>query len=157
MGSDYRFKLKRRLTESEIEKIWAESRPKISALVARYGDNLPIEDRCTTDPKVLDFIRTKWFLDDSLEKPAASDVTEALWPAFGKLLEHNLGMVWCEIEDNFGVSLSMLYFSTEPTEVYQSISVPPLSYVQKRESIPNAEVFADAVRQIGERLRVHGS
>lgn len=157
MDNDYHFKLRRRLTAAEIEHLWTAAKPKISALVARYGEGLALEGRVATDPMALDFIRTKWFLDDSPEKPPASYLTDALWPAFGRLLEHTLGMVWCEIEDNFGVSLSMVHFRSNASDKYQSISVPPLSYVQKRESIPNAEVFVDAIKLLGEQLRARGA
>jgi hypothetical protein len=51
----------------------------------------------------------------------------------------------------------MIYFSVNPSEKQEMVSVPPLSYVKKREATMNAEVFVDAINLLRKQIRPNRS
>jgi hypothetical protein len=123
----------------------------LELLAQRYARGVDVI-ATSAKPELLDVLRTGWLLDRASDRPTAQFVTETLGDAFGMLLKELLEMTWCEIKDTYGVSISMVKFSGSETDQYAMISVPPHSYVKKREDVMNAEVFTDGVNHLRQTL-----
>jgi hypothetical protein len=57
-------------------------------------------------------------------------------------------MRWCLIKDPLGETVSMVGSDWEGG----TVSVPPFSYVEKREDVQNAEVFVDLLALLAAKL-----
>ena len=145
--SDYQLTVKRKLTDEELSMLWQKHWPVLRDLSARY---LPMVDTSRGIPCRIEFVdglRGSWLLDKREDRPPYSDIVSGAGFAFGLLLAELLGMEWCSIDDSYGEDISLVKFRTRPEATYTRVSVPPFSYVAKRETTQNVEVFADGFRE----------
>jgi hypothetical protein len=144
-----RFEVLRKFTNDDLADLESKFGPKLASLRIRYASDLSMGSEMLDNPQYLDVLRTAWFLDRRWLKPSAKTVTGALGYAFGCLLGRQLNMDWCEIRDSYGEALSMVYLSGggDPTAP-ERVSFPPFNYIEKRETIGNAEVFQDGLRTV---------
>jgi hypothetical protein len=148
MKSEYTFEVIRELANDEISSLVNDSYPALVAVSSRYLPEIDLKSGFPCTPEYLDAIRTSWLLDKHEGKPPYATVIRALWPALGQTLCSNLGLKWCLIKDSFGQTVSMVGADQEGGK----ISVPPYSYVEKREHIQNAEVFVELFSLLSARL-----
>ena len=148
MTSEYTFEVVRELTEEEVSSLAKDRYPSLLAISSRYLPEIDLKTGFPCKPEFLDALRTSWLLDKSKDRPPHVTVIRALGPALGLILHASLGMTWCLIKDTFGESVSMVGSDHDGGR----ISVPPFSYVEKREHVQNAEVFIDLISLLSSRL-----
>ena len=137
--SNYHLDIERELTADEVRLLWHQHFSDLQALSARYVPEIDTSKGFPAKPEYLDVLRTSWLLDQEAGRPPHSVVESGLGFALGLILADLLQMKWCTIIDNQGDTISMV--CTDKTG--NTISVPPFSYVRKRDGVQNAEVFAD--------------
>ncbi len=148
----YSFVVKRALRTDELRTLQERCLPKLTALNRRYAPTIDIAAGFPDKPEYLDLLRTKWLLDESVDRPNFEDVRDVLGFAFGRLLQAKLGMQWHIIEDDLGEEVSLIYEARSPDAKYKQISFPPFSYVEKRRTVMNAEVFVDAFKTLNDMI-----
>lgn len=137
--SNNQFKVERTLTPDDVKSLHHEHFANLQVLSARYVPEIDPAKGFPAKPEYLDVLRTSWLLDQGGDRPSHSVVESGLGFALGQLLAKLLQMTWCTIRDDHGKTLSMIYSD----DAGNTISVPPFSYVQKKECVQNAEVFVD--------------
>ena len=137
--SDYHLDVERALTPDEVAALRHEHFAHLQALSAKYVPEIDPAKGFPAKPEYLDVLRTSWLLDNGADRVAHSVVESGLGFALGLLLADLLQMQWCTILDNHGKTLSMVCTD----DAGSTISVPPFSYVKKKEGVQNAEVFVD--------------
>jgi hypothetical protein len=150
--SDYSYTVKKRMSTDDLLELQSIHYPKLVDLNNRYAPQIDISRGIRREPEYLDLIRGLWLLDNRPNCPPYADVVSGLGFGFGLLLNHIFGMEWCLIEDNFGEDISMIRFRNEAEPTSIEMSVPPFSYVAKREKLQNVEVFADCIAHVRQRI-----
>jgi hypothetical protein len=137
--SNYHLDVERALTTEEVRSLRHQHFADLQALSARYVPEIDPAKGFPAKPEYLDVLRTSWLLDQAADRPPHSVVESGLGFALGLLLADLLQMKWCTILDNQGKTLSMVCTD----DAGNTISVPPFSYVKKKDGVQNAEVFID--------------
>jgi hypothetical protein len=146
--SNYHLDVERALTPDEIRSLRHEHFAHLQALSARYVPEIDPAMGFPATPEYLDALRTSWLLDNAADRLPHSVVESGLGYALGFLLADLLQMQWSTIRDNYGKTLSMVCIDAAGS----TISVPPFSYVKKKEGVQNAEVFFDLFKLLSARL-----
>jgi hypothetical protein len=146
--SEYNLAAKRKLTSEEVASLAEEHWPVLQRLSRRYLPDLDTSNGVPQRAEFLDFIRGKWLLDRSADRPSHDDVVSGVGFGFGLLLNAVLGMEWWLIQDTYGEAVSMVKSQDDAARKYEVVSVPPFNYVAKRRDAQNVEVFADGLREI---------
>lgn len=150
--TEYQLTVKRRLSEEERQALYEKHWPELQRLASRYLPMVDISRGMPYRVEFVDALRGSWLLDKRNDRPPYEDVVSGVGFAFGLLLAEMLAMEWCLIEDSQGESISMVKSANLPEDTYREISVPPFSYVAKREDTQNVEVFADGIRRFEEMI-----
>jgi hypothetical protein len=103
-------------------------------------------------PEVPDIIRGRWLLDSAIDRASYDEIVSGCGFAFGQMLEEQLKMEWCLIEDQWGEELALVAENTHVSQPNSIISFCPFSYTAKREHVQNVEVFVDAYRELQKLL-----
>ena len=141
---EYSFQVLSFLTDEEIAQLHSDCYPFFIRLAERYLPNHVRVDQIPLDAAILDVVRGFWLLDKNPDRPGSSDVVSGVGFAFGQLICTMPGYRWAHITDDYGERTSVVGQSAE----YKDISVPPFSYVEKRENTQNVEVFQDFFKQM---------
>lgn len=137
--SNYHLDIERALSADEVRSLHHQHFADLQALSARYVPEIDPSKGFPAKPEYLDVLRTSWLLDKAADRPPHSVVESGLGFALGLLLAARLQMKWYNILDNSGKVLSMVCTDNAGN----TISVPPFSYVKKKDGVQNAEVFMD--------------
>ena len=148
MTAKYTFEVTHRLTPDEVSSLVKDHYPSLKALHARYTPQIDVSTGVTRRPEYLDAIRTSWLLDHPNHRPPHATLVRALAPALGLLLHDLMGMDWCVIRDSYGETVSMV--GTD--RAGNPASVPPFSYIEKREPLQDGEIFVDLINLLSETL-----
>ena len=142
--SSYTFEIDHYLSEDEIVELADRCYPYLEAISARYAPEIDIEDGFPEKPEYFDVLRTSWLLDKSNDRPPHEDLVAGLGFGFGLLLGARTPLRWCAATDAYGDFVTM---ARDP-EGGPKASVPVFGYVEKRETLQNAEVFVDFFKQV---------
>lgn len=142
--SDYSFDIDHFLSDEEIQALVDECTPSLCTLNLRYAHQVDLALSYPTQPEYLDVIRTSWLLDQEADRPPHEELVKGLGLAFGMLLQQRTPLRWCSIQDTYGDFISMACSGEDPV----AVSVPVFSYVERRETLQNAEVFSDFFKQV---------
>jgi len=142
--SDHSFDIEHFLSPEEIQDLEADCAPSLRRLNQRYTPEVDLSRGYPTKPEYLDVVRTSWLLDAGGDRPQHHEVVKGLGLAFGMLLQQRTGFRWCSVRDTHGTFVSMVRMGDDPARV----SIPVFSYVEKRETLRNAEVFCDFFKQV---------
>ena len=142
--TDYAFELVHPLSEEQGEELRARCRPYLLALAARYVPEIDVSRGFPGKPEFLDVLRTSWRLDDGADRPPHHDVVHGVGWLFGQVLARRTALRWWVARDAGGEFLTLGRRDDEGA----IFSVPPFSYVEKREHLENAEVFCDFFLQM---------
>lgn len=137
-------KLDRFLSGAELRQLLADHMPSLLALNARYTDHIDPANGFPLTPIYIDYLRTTWRLDVSQSRPPENVALAGLGLAFGLLLAACTELRWAIATDDGGQFLTMAKEADGPALV----SVPPFSYVEKRQNMENAEVFQHFFEQV---------
>jgi hypothetical protein len=142
--SDYTFSVLRELSSQEISELEEECRTELDQLLERYFSQYNLAEDFPSSADDFDLVRGSWLLDERGDRPEYSSVVRAVGFGFGQLLATNYGFSWALIQDPYGELISM----TRHTEEYESVSISPFDYVEKREQTQSVEVFKDFFEQV---------
>ncbi|MCC4589949.1 hypothetical protein LL974_02240 [Xanthomonas campestris pv. cannae] len=142
--SKYTFEIEHFLSDHEVAALEAECAPSLRMLNLRYTPAVDLSQGHLLDAEYLDVVRTSWLLDEASDRPEHTMLVEGLGFAFGKLLQQRTALRWCMVRDSYGTFFSMGRMDANPAK----ISVPVFSYVEKRETLMNGEVFSDFFQQV---------
>lgn len=109
--------------------------PSLLALNASYTDHIDPVNSFPLTPIYVDYLRTAWRLDASNDRPPESAAVKGLGLAFGVLLAACTDLCWAIETDDGDPFLTLAREAVEPVLV----SVPPFSYVRKRQDVENAK------------------
>jgi hypothetical protein len=129
----------RKLTDSDLQALQEDCYPKLVQLNELYTPEIDLKNGIIIQTEYLDLLRASWLNDMSESRPPYEIVVEGVGFVFGLMLKNAAGYTWslCRFQ---GVEfISMVKYGAEG----EMISVPPFSYVQKRENTQNVEVFSD--------------
>lgn len=146
--SDYTFSVLRELTSQELSELERESRSELDGLISRYFSQYNLPEDFPSSASDFDLVRGAWLLDEREDRPEYSSVVRGVGFGFGQLLATSYGFSWALIQDPYGEIISM----TRHGEEHDPVSVPPFSYVEKREQTQNIEVFKDFFEQVAPEL-----
>jgi hypothetical protein len=150
MNSDaYRFTIDRQLDAGEFDRLRTENLPSLLALNARYTPHVDVANAFPVTPIYVDFLRTRWRQDKEFGRATDDVAISGLGFAFGLLLGACTQLKWCIASDADGTFLTM---ARSETADYHLVSVPPFSYVEKRQQVENAEVFRHFFEQMSADL-----
>jgi len=121
----------------------------LDVLNGRYLQEIDLRNGFPCKPEYLDALRNSWMLDSKEGKPPFAVVVRALGVALGLTLQATFEMRWGIIRDSLGEVISMIHSD----EAGNHISVPPFSYVEKKENVQNVEVFVDLFTVLRNNLR----
>ncbi|GGC77324.1 hypothetical protein [Undibacterium terreum] len=141
-SEDYKFSIVRQLDAAELESLRADNLPNLLTLNARYSPHIDVENAFPITPIYIDFLRTQWRLDREFGRAEEDVAISGLGFGFGILLGACTQLKWCIASDAIGNFLTMA--RTKPA----AVSVPPFTYVAKRQDIENAEVFRHFFEQV---------
>ena len=144
----YTVKLDHFLSDTELQQLIEDHMPSLLALNASYTDHIDPVNSFPLTPIYVDYLRTAWRLDASKNRPPESAAVKGLGLAFGLLLAACTDLRWAIATDDGGPFLTLAREAVEPVLV----SVPPFSYVQKRQDVENAEVFQHFFEQVSSEL-----
>ena len=133
----YTVELDHFLSPPELQQLHADHMPSLLALNERYTKQIDPEREFPLSPVYIDCLRTLWRLDSQQDRLAPKVAIEGLGFAFGLLLGACTDLRWALAFDDSGHFLTMAKTGDAP----KLISVPPYSYVAKRQDVENAEVF----------------
>ena len=139
LGTEIMTELIRELTDSDLQALQEDCYPKLVQLNELYTPEVDLKNGIMIQHEYLDLLRGSWLNDKSESRPAYEVVVEGVGFVFGLMLQKAAGYTWslCRFEDvEF---ISMVKYGSEG----EMISVPPFSYVEKRENTQNVEVFSD--------------
>lgn len=142
--SKYTFEIEHFLSDHEVAALEAECAPSLRMLNLRYTPHVDLSQGHLLDAEYLDVVRTSWLLDEASDRPEHSMLVEGLGFAFGKLLQQRTTLRCCMVRDSYGTFFSMGRLDANPAK----ISVPVFSYVEKRVTLMNGEVFSDFFKQV---------
>jgi hypothetical protein len=142
--AQYSFDTDHFLDAAELGELRAKHLPSLVALNARYCPHIDVESYFPVTPIYVDFLRTQWRLDGALDRPSEDLAISGLGYAFGLLLASCTELRWCIANDAEGEFLTMGRSGAE----YSAVSVPPFSYVAKRQTTENAEIFLHFFEQV---------
>ncbi|MBE9552536.1 MAG: hypothetical protein IMF05_03635 [Proteobacteria bacterium] len=142
--TDYTFSVLRELNLDEISDLESDCRPRLDGLINRYfsGYDRGVDFPATASD--LDLVRGSWLIDKNEDRPDHQSVVLGVGFAFGQLLQRDYGFYWSLAEDPNGQFVSMVRHGKS----FDPVSVPPFSYVDKREHTQNVEVFQDFFAQV---------
>jgi hypothetical protein len=140
----YTVKLDHFLSDAELRQLFADHMPSLLALNARYTNHIDPVNSYPLTPIYVDYLRTTWRLDTSQSRPPENVAAAGLGLAFGLLLAACTELRWAIATDDGGQFLTMAKEAGDSALV----SVPPFSYVQKRQNVENAEVFQHFFEQV---------
>lgn len=146
--SDHSFDIEHFLSAQEIQDLEADCAPSLRMLNERYTPEVDLSHGYPTKPEYLDVVRTSWLLDNGSDRPQHHEVVKGLGFAFGMLLQQRTEFRWCSVRDTHGAFVSMVRTGDDPARV----SIPVFSYIEKRETLRNAEVFCDFFEQVPARM-----
>ena len=132
------------LSDREVEALVEDCSPSLHKLNRRYTPEVDLSQGYPSEPEYLDVVRTWWLLDKKSDRPTHEELVKGLGLAFGMLLQQRTPLRWCSARDAHGSFISMVRTGDDPARV----SVPVFSYIEKRETLQNAEVFCDFFRQV---------
>jgi hypothetical protein len=141
-ADDYIFSIDHQLDKGELESLSADNLPNLMTLNARYTPQIDVENAFPVTPIYIDYLRTQWRLDRECGRPSEEAAISGLGFGFGILLGTCTQLRWCIASDADGLFLTMA--RTGPA----AVSVPPFSYVAKRQAVENAEVFLHFFEQV---------
>lgn len=141
----YTYKIDRYLDATELDFLRFENLPNLLALNARYSPHIDVENAFPVTPIYIDFLRTQWRLDRESGRAAENVAISGLGFGFGILLGACTSLRWCLASDTEGTFLTM---GRAKSGKCIAVSVPPFSYVAKRQRIENAEVFLHFFEQV---------
>ena len=146
--TDYHFELERALSDDDVTELSARCRPFVAALAARYVPEYDVSRGFPAKPEFLDILRTSWRLDDAADRPPHHDLVHGVGWLFGQILRKRSTLQWWTARDADGEFLTLGRREDDGA----IFSVPPFSYVRKREHVENAEVFCDFFAQMDPRI-----
>jgi len=149
--TEYTFSIVRELLAEEIADLEADANASLSQLTARYFSNYDLDEDFPATAQQLDILRGSWLIDKSADRPEYQHVVASAGFAFGRLLQREHGLKWALIEDPYGRSISMVRERGE----HDPVSIPPFSYVEKREDTQNVEVFQHFFEQVPAEYLAH--
>jgi hypothetical protein len=144
----YTVELDHLLSPDELEQLLADYMPSLLTLNERYTNHIDPVNRFPVTLVYLDCLRTSWRLDRQEGRATAKVAIEGLGLAFGLLLGVCTDLRWTLATDDSGQFLTMAKTGNDP----KLVSVPPFSYVAKRQEVENAEVFQHFFEQISHEL-----
>jgi len=142
--ADYTFSVLRELNPDEISDLESDCRPRLDDLIHRYFAEYKLGADFPATASDLDLVRGFWLVDKNEDRPDHQSVVLGVGFAFGQLLQRDYGFRWSLIEDPYGQSISMVRHGKH----VEAVSVPPFSYVEKREQTQNVEVFQAFFAQV---------
>ena len=142
--SKYSFEVEHFLSDQEIVELEAECAPSLLMLNLRYTPEVDLSQGYSALAEHLDAIRTSWLLDAEGDRPQHTALVKGLGLAFGMLLQQRTALRWCRARDSDSTFVSMVRVDDSETK----ISVPVFNYIEKRETLQNAEVFRDFFKQV---------
>jgi hypothetical protein len=142
--ADYDFTLERALSDDDALELRARCRPFVVELATRYIPELDISRGLPGKPEFLDVLRTSWRLDEVPGRLPFPELVRGLGWLFGEVVCRRSSLRWWVARDAGGEFLT-LGRRDDDGAVF---SVPPFSYVEKREHLANAEVFCDFFLQM---------
>jgi hypothetical protein len=148
MENSYLFEIIRMLDEREISSFVSARMEAIEIVSSRYLPEIDLKCGFPSKPEYLDALRISWMLDLGNGKPQFAVLVRALGAALGLILQDIFGMKWGLIRDSLGEIVSMISADKDGNH----ISIPPFSYVEKRENIQDAEVFVNLFSTLGNRI-----
>ncbi|MCW0451705.1 hypothetical protein [Xanthomonas sacchari] len=146
--SKYTFEIVNFLSDQEVAELEAECASSLRMLNLRYTPDVDLSHGYQPEAEYLDVVRTSWLVDEESNRPEHTVLVEGLGFAFGKLLQQRTALRWCVAQDSDGTFLTMGRMDEKPAKV----SVPVFSYVEKRETLMNGEVFSDFFKQVSPDL-----
>jgi hypothetical protein len=146
---DYTFEIDHFLDTPELERLRVENLPNLLVLNARYCPHIDVENAFPLSPVYIDFLRTRWRLDGDSSRPGENVAVSGLGFGFGILLGACTSLRWCLAKDAEGTFLTM---ARADSEKWEAVSVPPFSYVTKRQGVENAEVFLQFFEQVSAEM-----
>jgi hypothetical protein len=148
MTKQYSFEVIRQLSEEEASSFIKDRYPALISISSRYLPEIDLKKGFPSGSEYLDALRTSWLLDKSDSRPPHVVMVRALGMALGLALNRTFHLKWSLIKDSFGESVSLIGNDTQDGQV----SIPPFSYVEKREHVQNAEVFSDMFNLLATKL-----
>jgi hypothetical protein len=142
--TDYRFDLVQPLSDADAQALRERCRPYTAALAARYAPEVDVARGFPGRPEFLDLLRGAWLLDEAADRPPYHDVVHGVGWLFGQVLGKRSALRWWVARDAGGEFLTMGRRDDDGAV----FSVPPFSYVEKREHLQNVEVFCDFFAQV---------
>lgn len=136
--------LVQKLTESDLKKYFDSCFTCLSILNQKYSPNINIVKGIPLQIEYIDYIRGSWLVDESPDRASYVNVVEATGYLFGLLLEQQFGYSWYLVKSKGSQFPSLIKTGTDG----EQISIPPYSYVRKRENLQNVEVFRDFFIQL---------
>ncbi len=149
--TEYTFSIKNFLSDEERHQLYESNIDVLKQLGKEYCPQLDLENDLPITPVYFDYLRASWMLDKNLNKQPQQLVLTAIGFAFGYVLEKGLGLKWALIEDNYGEVISLVKSQADPS-LYNDISVPPFSFVEKRSESMNAEVLEAGFNEISDMI-----
>ena len=146
---EYTFEIDHFLDAAELERLRVENLPNLLVLNARYSPHIDVENAFPVTPIYVDFLRTRWRLDSDSGRAEEKVAVSGLGFGFGILLGACTGLRWCLARDADGNFLTM---GRAKSKKWEAVSVPPFSYVAKRQSVDNAEVFVHFFEQVSAEM-----
>ena len=140
----YTVELDHFLSPNEIQQLLARYMPSLLVLNQRYTKHIDPVNKFPVTPVYIDYLRTSWRLESPQDRAAPMVAVEGLGLAFGLLLASCTDLRWGLATDDTGHFLTMAKTADDP----KLVSVPPFSYVAKRQEVENAEVFQHYFEQI---------
>lgn len=132
------------LSDVEFRHLVADHMPSLLALNSRYTNHIDPVSSFPLTPIYIDYLRTEWRLDKSQNRPPENVAVEGLGFGFGLLLAACTELRWAIATDDAGPFITM----AKEGENSALVSVPPFSYVAKRQDVENAEVFLHFFEQV---------
>lgn len=151
--TEYTYTVLRELEPKELSDLEADCRSNLVSLIERYFSEYNLGPDFPSTAGDLDLVRGSWLLDKRNDRPEHNAVVLGVGFEFGKLLEREYGFSWSLIEDSYGESVSMVRSGQKQSP----ISVPPFSYLEKREQTQNVEVIHDFFKQVSHDILGDGS
>ncbi len=136
------------IPQDELSSIKESYYPKLLEVSSIYLPEIDISKGIPMNVEYLDFIRGSWLNDKSVERVSFDTVVKGLGFALGLVLQNLESFTWSLGSDENENFITMV----KDVANGEKISVPPFSYVSKREEVQNVEVFSDLFKYLASEV-----
>ena len=136
-------KIANKLTQIELEDLATSCYKQLLRLNAHYTPEIDLADGIPLQSDYIDVLRGLWLNDSDKNRPSFNCLVDGVGYVFGLILANLYEFDWHVIEQEGIECISLVKIGRDK----EIISVPPFSYVEKREVLQNVEVFSDFFKQ----------